>query len=197
MSFDIAGFLLQNRLLLLGNFTLSSGKISPYYLDLRRLPSYPEFSRIVSSAINTVSNLNFDLVVGVATGGLPLASFMACKMEKPLAYARLERKGHGTNKLLEGEVRGKAVLVVDDVATTGTSLKVAVNAVRQEGGKVEGALVIVDRQEGANRELERMGVKLYSVFKITEILKSIIDRKWVEEQDAQSIMDYLVGNLEG
>jgi len=57
--------------------------------------------------------------------------------------------------------------------------------------------VIVDRQEGANRELERMGVKLYSVFKITEILKSIIDRKWVEEQDAQSIMDYLVGNLEG
>jgi orotate phosphoribosyltransferase len=197
MSFDVAGFLLQNRLLLLGNFTLSSGKISPYYLDLRRLPSYPEFSRIVSLAINTVSNLNFDLVVGVATGGLPLASFMACKMEKPLAYARLERKGHGTNKLLEGEVRGKAVLVVDDVATTGTSLKVAVNAVRQEGGKVEGALVIVDRQEGANRELERMGVKLYSVFKITEILKSIIDRKWVEEQDAQSIMDYLVGNLEG
>jgi orotate phosphoribosyltransferase len=197
MSFDVAGFLLQNRLLLLGNFTLSSGKISPYYLDLRRLPSYPEFSRIVSLAINTVSKLNFDLVVGVATGGLPLASFMACKMEKPLAYARLERKGHGTNKLLEGEVRGKAVLVVDDVATTGTSLKVVVNAVRQEGGKVEGALVIVDRQEGANRELERMGVKLYSVFKITEILKSIIDRKWVEEQDAQSIMDYLVGNLEG
>jgi len=103
---------------------------------LRRLPSYPEFSRIVSLAINTVSKLNFDLVVGVATGGLPLASFMACKMEKPLAYARLERKGHGTNKLLEGEVRGKAVLVVDDVSTTGTSLKVVVNAVRQEGGNV-------------------------------------------------------------
>lgn len=187
---DFVKALLDKKLLLIGNFMLTSGKVSPYYLDLRKLPNHPDiFSFVVSSAVD------FDMILGVVTGGVPFASFIACKLNKPMGYIRAEKKGHGTERLLEADVDGKKVIVVDDVATTGGSILKAVEEVRKAGGKVEHALVIVDREEGAFEKLESVGIRLLSVYKVSEILNSLIKSNLVAENEKKLISDYMVKNI--
>ncbi len=191
---NIGDVLLERKLLLIGNFILTSGKSSPYYLDLRRFPSFPEFFDVVEEAKKVVEKVEFDMIIGIATGGVPLASFLACKLRKPMGYIRLEKKGYGTDKLLEAEVEGKRVLVVDDVATTGGSLERAIKEVNKNGGKVVGAFVLVDRREGAREKLKEMGVELYSLYNIHDILRSILGK--LTEAERKGIEEYLVKNVE-
>lgn len=80
---DIGEVLVRRKLLLIGNFVLTSGKTSPYYIDLRRFPSYPEFRQVVDEAIKKVEKVDFDFVMGVATGGVPLASFWPVRWASP------------------------------------------------------------------------------------------------------------------
>ncbi|MCH1770761.1 MULTISPECIES: orotate phosphoribosyltransferase [Metallosphaera] len=188
---DIGEVLVRRKLLLIGNFVLTSGKTSPYYIDLRRFPSYPEFRQVVDEAIKKVEKVDFDFVMGVATGGVPLASFLACRMGIPMGYVRVERKGYGTDKLVEGEVTGRKVLVVDDVATTGGSLERASAEIVRSGGKVVGALVIVDREEGASEKLRSLGIDFISVFKISDILRSLSSS--LSENERKLIEEYLGG----
>ncbi|BCU67501.1 orotate phosphoribosyltransferase [Sulfolobales archaeon HS-7] len=189
MSF--AHLLVKRGLLLTGTFTLTSGKISPYYIDLRKLPSFPEFSDVVAESAKILSKINFDYVVGIATGGVPLASFIACKLNKPLGYVRNEKKEHGTASLVEGVVNDKEVLLVDDVATTGKSLLSAINKIENSGGRVSSAFVIIDREEGALEKLKQRGVTLISLYKISNILKQLVTEKLVTDSEAISILKYL------
>ncbi|MEM0373526.1 MAG: orotate phosphoribosyltransferase [Sulfolobaceae archaeon] len=188
--------LLERKLLLIGNFILTSGKSSPYYIDLRKLPSYPEFNVIVNEAINIVKNIKFDIIVGIATGGIILASYLACKLNKPVGYVRVEKKGHGTDKLLEAEVEGKRVLVVDDVCTTGGSIEKAVKEIVNNGGRVVGALVIVDREEGARERLKNLGVELYALYKVSYILKEILNSNKLSEKEKNIIKEYFGEKVE-
>ena len=155
-----------------GEFVLSSGKKSNVYVDLRKLPSYPEaFREIVWAMAERAGKIDFDLLCGVAVGGLPLATAVAYEMGKPLIYVRKERKEHGTKKIIEGDFKpGAKVLVVDDVATTGGSILRAVNALRSAGLVVEHALVVVDRLEGAEGALRRAGVMLLSLVTLKDLI---------------------------
>jgi orotate phosphoribosyltransferase len=191
---NIGDILLDRKLLLIGNFVLTSGKTSPYYLDLRRLPNYPEFFQIVNDSIKVMEKLDYNMIIGIATGGIPLASFLACKLGKTMGYIRLEKKGYGTDKLLEANVEGKKVLLIDDVATTGGSIEKASKEIINNGGKVVGAFVIVDREEGAKERLKEMGIELYSLYNIEDILKSILNR--LSQNERRIIEDYLVKNIE-
>jgi len=188
--------LLERKLLLIGNFILTSGKQSPYYIDLRRLPSYPEFSTIVDEAIKVVKNIDFDIIVGIATGGVILASYLACRLNKPVGYIRVERKGHGTDRLLEADVEGKRVLIVDDVSTTGGSIESAAREIMKNGGKVVGALVIVDREEGARERLKTLGIELYALYKITSILNEILNSNKLSEKEKNMIREYFGERIE-
>lgn len=175
-----------------GEFTLTSGKKSPYYLDLRLLPSYPRlYKKIMMEAYNLLKTLDFDVVVGVATAGIIHASYLGCIMEKPVAYVRKKPKEHGTRRLVEGRVEGLKALIVDDVATTGSSLERAVNAVRREGGIVEYAFVIVDREEGARERLERQGVILYSLFSAQRIIEILHGEKAIDEYVFSRVKQYI------
>ena len=175
-----------------GEFTLTSGKKSPYYLDLRLLPSYPRlYKRVMTMAYSILEKLDFDVVVGVATAGIIHASYLGCIMEKPIAYVRKKPKEHGTRRLIEGRVEGLKALIVDDVATTGGSLERAVNAVRQEGGIVEYAFVIVDRREGARERLEKQGVKLYSLLDAQKIIEILYEEKAIDEQTFSRVKQYI------
>ncbi|BDB97345.1 orotate phosphoribosyltransferase [Saccharolobus caldissimus] len=193
---NFAEILLERKLLLIGNFVLTSGKVSPYYLDLRPLPSYPEFYEIVHIALKIVKELPHDILIGIATGGVPLASFIACNLKEPMGYIRIEKKGHGANKLLEVDVRGKRVLLIDDVATTGISLEKAALEIMRQGGKVTDALVIIDRQEGASQRLSKIGVTIHSLFKISDILDELIKSNRLGDNEKKAIIDYLVKNIE-
>ena len=188
--------LMRRGLLLVGKFKLASGKESPYYIDLRRLPSYPDlFNYVVEKVIESVRPLSFDYIVGVATGGVPLASFIACRLNMPMGYVRVEKKTYGTSREVEGEVKGRKVVVIDDVATTGGSIERAVLALREEGAEVVGAAVVVDRQEGAEKNLSRIGVKLVSAFKVREILEGLLSSRDLREEEKESIKAYIAQNL--
>src|SRR6056297_1447825 len=102
-----------------GNFTLTSGKASPYYVDLRLLPSHPQlFDRAVQLAADLLNELDiaFDRICAVPTGGLPIGTLIANKTQTPLIYVRKTGKEHGEQQQVEGKLApGDRVLVVDDL----------------------------------------------------------------------------------
>ncbi|MDQ3853807.1 MAG: orotate phosphoribosyltransferase, partial [Thermoproteota archaeon] len=124
--FQFASFLLKSNSLRFGVFTLASGKQSAYYIDLRVLPSFPGYFRLGISALKDLVAEKvgrFDTFASVPTSGLVFGSALAYEMNKPFIYVRKEPKAYGINKMIEGFLEpGSKIIIVDDVATTGTSL---------------------------------------------------------------------------
>src|SRR5438094_1717741 len=177
-----------------GVFTLSGGKLSPFYLDLRIVPSFPDAFR---SSIGLLAEeargiKTIDKIGGIPTGGLPWASVLAYSLSKPLVYTRKDIKLHGREKTVEGILTpGERVLLIDDVITTGKNILTALQSIRGEGGVVEDALVLLDRQEGGEQHLMKEGVKLHSVTKISTVAQRLFDmdaitKKQFDELSSQS-----------
>jgi len=167
----VVELLQRSNCIKLGRFILSSGSESKIYIDLRALLSHPkEFKSLVKICDKIVEKMNFDILAGVESSGIPLATALALEQEKPMIYVRKEAKDHGLRKRIEGDVQpGVKALVVDDVATTGASLEGAVRALRSEGLTVSDAFVIVDRGEGAGERLAGLNVKLSSLITLNQI----------------------------
>ena len=183
---EFATFLYKNGIIKFGDFTLASGKKSPYYVDLRMVPSYPhQFRRMIKYLQNLISEQvgfdNFDAVASVPTGGLVIASSLAFEMVKPVVYVRSQAKEHGTGKLVEGLVsNGMRVLVVDDVATTGGSVINGIKELKKAGAKISDAYVIVNRLEGAKEGLQKEGVTLHHLLDVFEIAKILHEQKLID-----------------
>ena len=190
---EIIVSLYKNGLFKIGTFKLTSGKISPYYLDLRILPSYPNlYRKFMMFAVELLKSMNveFDAVAGIETAGIVHASYLGCLLNKPIVYIRKKPKEHGTRRLVEGNILGKQVLLVDDVATTGGSLEHGVKAVINEGGSVNYALVLIDRLEGASQRLKKYGVQLLAVLNIDEIIETLKHNNLLSEKELSLIEQY-------
>ncbi|MEM3383626.1 MAG: orotate phosphoribosyltransferase [Nitrososphaerales archaeon] len=176
-----------------GTFTLTSGKMSSYYIDLRIVPSLPEvFKRITDIFIDAIKNMvnldRIDAISGIPTAGLTYSTVIAYKLEKPLLYVRKELREHGTQKRVEGLLRpGWRVLIIDDLITTGNSILKAAEAIRNEGGLVEDALVLIDRMEGGKEKLATSNIKLKALAKITELADLLYDMSVIEEDQRKAI----------
>src|SRR6059036_1701521 len=177
-----------------GMFTLSGGKLSPYYLDLRVLPSFPDAFHASIELLGKTARAIADIakIAGIPTGGLPWASVLAYTLSKPLVYVRKEVKHHGREKMVEGLLApGDKVLLVDDVITTGKNIFDASQTLRNEGGVVEDALVLVDREEGGRARLLKEGVTLHSVTRISELAQSLLDMDAISQSQYEELTTQL------
>ena len=177
-----------------GVFKLSSGKASPYYIDLRVIPSFPDaFHEICESYAQYITNQigvkNFDRIAAIPIAGIPFASQIAYNLNKPFIYVRKGIHLSGRERRVEGVLAsGDKVLLIDDLITTGLSLKESTDAVRAEGGVVTDAVVFLDREEGGRELLEKSGVKLHSVLKISEIAKTLYEMDAIDHESLRTIL---------
>ena len=190
---EFAIFLFKNNIIKFGNFTLSSGKKSSYYIDLRLVPSFPhQFRKMIKNLqkliIEKIGLDNFDSLVSIPTGGLIIGSALAIETVKPLIYVRNKPKDHGTTKSLEGKIlSGMQVMMIDDVATTGTSILNGIKELKAEGLSISNACVIINRLEGADKILNSVGVILHQLTDILEITEILFQEKLVSEDILEEI----------
>ena len=169
--------LLKKEALKKGRFVLSSGKISNYYLDGRIITLTPEGAYLVAAIIlELIKDKGIDAIGGPTLGADPIVGAIAAlsHINKIAVKTFIVRKGakeHGMQRQIEGPAlkKGDKVILVDDVATTGGSLIEAREALDKIGVRVEKAIVIVDRQEGAKENLTQAGIKLESIFTIEDL----------------------------
>lgn len=180
---EFAIFLHENGAIKFGDFKLSSGKNSAYYVDLRIIPSFPhQFRKIIKSLQNIIVEKigldSFEYIASVPTSGLVIASALAVEIVKPLIYIRQKPKNYGTGSLIEGKIQENSrVVLIDDVGTTGQSLLNAIKSLREAKMNVDSAFVIVNRLEGAREQLDSEGVKLYELIDIFEISDALYKEK--------------------
>lgn len=189
--------LLRTGSLKFGTFKLASGILSSYYVDLRLLPSDPEaFHRAINFYTAVVEpNLakRIQRLAGIPTAGIAYAAVLAFNLSKPFLYVRKESKEHGRGRRIEGLLLpGDKVLVLDDVATTGKNIMEAVEAIRGEGGVVEDAVVLLDRQQGAKENLRKGRVKLHTYATIRQIADKLVALGTIDETQHKEIVGQIV-----
>jgi orotate phosphoribosyltransferase len=194
---EISLMLVKDNAIKFGEFTLTSGKKSPYYVDLRQIISEPaimdwvsnSFVRIVSNEVGTE---NVDKVLGVPTAGIPFSTTVSQKLNLPLLYYRKEQKEHALKKRIEGKLNnGDRVLIVDDLITTGKSVIDAAEIIRQEGGKVNEAVVLLDREQGGVKNLEKTGIRVHCLFKMSDAIEWLHATGMLSDDEHKKLTEYI------
>lgn len=148
---------LASEVLKFGEFTLKSGRVSPYFFNLGKIASGAGMRRLglAYAQALTASGIEFDMLFGPAYKGIPLVTAVATaladpamgNLDVPFAYNRKEAKDHGEGGTLVGAAPRGRVVIVDDVLTAGTALREAVGLLRDAGAEPVAAVIALDRQE--------------------------------------------------
>jgi orotate phosphoribosyltransferase len=160
---DFIELTLQRDVLRFGEFTLKSGRVSPYFFNMGRIDSGAALARLGRAYAAAVanSNLEVDMLFGPAYKGIPLAAATAIAIaladqhgrDLPWAYNRKEAKDHGEGGMLVGAPLSGRVLIVDDVMTAGTAVRESLTLIHAQGAAPAGVLIALDRQERGQGEL--------------------------------------------
>ena len=172
--------IIRQKSLRVGDFTLSSGKKSSYYLDCRMTTLDPRGALLIARLILErvkKEDIQADAIGGLTMGADPIATAVAVVsglegQPVPAFIVRKETKGHGTQRSIEGYdgKPGARVIVVDDVCTTGDSILKAAEKAEEAGYKVSAAFCVVDREEGGTELIARR-YPFYPLFTAKELLK--------------------------
>lgn len=145
---------------------LKSGRLSPYYLNLRGLSADPPlFGRVCRAFAARAGALGwaYDGLLGIAHAGIPLAVGLGGVLGRPAGYVRTDAKGYGTKQMVEGAQPGQRVLLLDDVISDGVSKLEVLPALADAGLTVAGILVFIDRGQGGIESLRAAGLPAESV----------------------------------
>ena len=156
----------------LGRFRLHSGRISPIYIDLRLLVTFPQTLRQVAAAYRPLlDDLSFDLLAAYPYAALPIGVAISLQMDLPLIYPRKTAKSYGTGRQVEGRWEvGQTAVVAEDLITSGDSILHAVATLKAEGLHVRDAVVLIDREQGGRENLEEHGYRLHAVMTLNRLL---------------------------
>ncbi len=161
-----------------GDFTLRSGIQTPFYVDLRKVVSYPQILKDVCLQLwETISeaNVEFDLLCGVPYAAVSYATVIGMQQNIPAIIKRKNRKKYGSKKLVEGVFeKDQRCLVLEDTITSGISLVEAVKDLEGEGLVVKDIAVVIDRQQGGKKTLENRGYRVHTLFTIEEVMDALM-----------------------
>lgn len=202
---DFIEFAIDHKVLCFGDYTLKSGRRSPYFFNTGLFSdgaSLALLGHFYASAI-TASAVDFDMLFGPAYKGIPLATAVAMALagsfrrNVSLCFNRKEIKDHGEGGVLFGASLAGKVLIVDDVISAGTSVNNSVNIIRQAGAVPAGVAVAMDRQERGEGPLsavqeteQRHNIKVTSIIKLDNVIEYLEGREDMET-NLERINEYL------
>ncbi len=154
-----------------GEFILTSGKKSNYYINIKQAYTNPEVLRLIATEMSKkLEEIDCDLIAGVELGAVPILAAVAITANKPFLIIRKEKKGYGAKSLIEGEFKpGQRVVVLEDVTTTGGSVLRAVRMLREQSLICNQVITVVDREEGAFENLKKEKVELIPLVRVSEL----------------------------
>ncbi|MGB0835125.1 MAG: orotate phosphoribosyltransferase [Psychrobium sp.] len=188
---DFIEFALERGVLKFGEFTLKSGRVSPYFFNAGLFNTGKDLARLgrFYAAALMDSGVDYDLLFGPAYKGIPIASATALQLceqhdiDMPYCFNRKEKKAHGEGGSLVGsELKGK-VMLVDDVITAGTAIRESMDIINDAGAELAGVLIALDRQEkgkgelSAIQEIERdYGATMISIVTLGDLIGYLTEK---------------------
>lgn len=155
-----------------GEFKLRSGITSHEYFDKYQFESRPKLLKAIGSQIvaDIIPELKFDMLAPLEMGGIPIATAISLEAGYDMVLVRKEAKEYGTCKLAEGpDISGKRLLIIEDVVTSGGQIIISADELRERGAIVEEAICVINREAGGEENLKEAGIKLYSLFTMSEL----------------------------
>lgn len=177
-------------------FVFTSGRLSPVYVDMRRMVSFPkERSRLMDMGADMLKDANLDYVAGGETAGIPYAAFLAERLNMPMLYVRKKPKGFGRMAQIEGcmDEEGKRVALIEDLQTDGGSKQLFVNVLREAGAVVEHAFVVFHYgvfQESLDN-MKNLGLTLHALTDWWAILDVAKENNYFDAETLDSVEFFL------
>jgi orotate phosphoribosyltransferase len=154
-----------------GRFVLTSGAVSDYYIDIKKASSNPKILKKLAEEMAEYVE-GYDFIAGMELGAVPLAVALSLETGIPYVIIRKEKRGHGTIKQIEGgDVKGKRVIIIEDVTTSGGSVVKSIQILRENNAIVDEVVVVVDRESGAEEKLRNVEVVFIPILSVSDILK--------------------------
>lgn len=190
---SLADGLLRAGCVKFGQFTLKSGLISPIYIDLRRLVGDPVLlAQVAAAYLPVLQRLNFERLAALPYAALPIATAISLQGNWPMIYPRKESKEYGTRAEVEGVYEpGERAVVIDDLATTGSSKFETIDKLTGAGLQVQDVVVLIDRQSGAGEALAQAGFHMHAVFTLTQMLDHWELSRQVPAEQITAVREFL------
>jgi len=176
--------------------TFTAGYKSPIYVDNRKFPFFPEeWQKVIEGFVKIIKekNIQFDVIAGIEAGGIPHSASLGYLMRKPSVFVRKKAKEHGIGKRVAGgDVKGKKVLLIEDLVTTGGSAIRGIEALREEGAEVTDCLIIFDYgfKEG-QKAFSDIRVWLHSLVSASDALNEAVAQGIVGESEEKAVNNFL------